>query len=154
MMWLSGTVHRLDCQTSHSPSRSHHLPSVCGKSLVPGRVQNVLCRRLRSNRYNDEVCMRERGSDRKWKKGGSRSITSYSITLTLFFFIFSFACPVFHSLSPSSYQPLVCSLDKIFPRRYHGNRPIQSRAPHCVWKRWEKRRGTGNAQNNTLYALY
>lgn len=33
-------------------------------------------------------------------------------------------------------KPLICYLGKIFPCRYLGNRPIQSRAAHCVWKRW------------------
>ena len=120
------------------------------------------CRGLRSYRYNNEVCIRERkeviGNDkRRIRERYNKLLRLLNLLLffkTLFWhLIFSFSCPVFHCLSPSSYQPLVCSLDKIFPSRYRGNRPIQSRAPHCVWKRWE-RKGEGLAMPKIISCMY
>lgn len=46
---------------------------------------------------------------------------------------FPFPCP--YSVFPSSYQPFACYLGKIFFCRCLGNRPIQSRALHCVSER-------------------
>lgn len=105
--------------------------------------------------------MKERGSDKERKRGsteyrymegapcgycGVRPLVSLS-RVHLYFSFFLVFCSssrlfLFSTFSfPMSFtpfllsrfiKPLICYLGKIFPRRYLGNRPIQSRAAHCV----------------------
>lgn len=98
---------------------------------------------------------RKRGSTDTWKGHrvgtvwvlwgtSSRLIVQSALVFFFFFLVFcSFSrLFIFSTFSfPMSFtpfllsrliKPLICYLGKIFPCRYLGNRPIQSRAAHCV----------------------